>query len=601
VITIKIEIPNYQYNDFLDTLDPYEFLYSFRDNKFLQNQLIAKVAKIAQEQKVRGFMKIYNEYVRDQKGKTGDLYAENVTQFDGQELELDTRDWTADEDGISCQGSYGEEIFACCHPIMPVERLTNIDTGIEKIKLAYKKGRGWRNVIVDKKTIASNNLIVGLADSGIAVTSDTSKHLVKYLHDIENANLNVIPEKDCVSRLGWIDGQGFSPYVDQLVFDGDASFKTYFDSVKAKGDFKTWKKLAKDARQHSTVARIILASSFASVLVKPLGLLPFFVHLWGGTEVGKTVGLMLATSVWANPEVGTYIHSFNSTAVGRERSAAFVNNLPLIMDELQIIKDKKQFDQDIYMLCEGAGKTRGNKNGGTDKTPTWSNCILTSGEMPITNTNSGGGAVNRILEIECKESIFKDPREFCAVVKKNYGHAGQIWVEFIEKNLEAIQQVFKTYYNKLSESDTTEKQSMAGALILAVDFFLSELFFDNDTALIVADIQGFLHKKKDVSVHERAYEYMCSWVSTNVNKFKPDSSEVYGKLEEEGAYIINTVFYKACEDGGFNSTALLSFLKEKNLIEVGKKETMRIKKINSVNTRCVCLKLIDDVTTIFND
>ena len=44
--------------------------------------------------------------------------------------------------------------------------------------------------------------------------------------------------------------------------------------------------------------------------------------------------LMLAASVWANPEMGKYIHTFNSTAVAQELSASFVNSLPLIFNHL---------------------------------------------------------------------------------------------------------------------------------------------------------------------------------------------------------------------------------------------------------------------------
>lgn len=194
-----------------------------------------------------------------------------------------------------------------------------------------------------------------------------------------------------------------------MEFDGDANFRTYFESVKEHGSFEKWVNMAREIRQGKIYSRLILAGSFASVLVKKLGGLPFFIHLWGGTESGKTVGLMLAASVWANPEVGRYIHTFNSTAVGREKSAAFVNSMPLIIDELQIVKDKKEFDKDIYMLSEGAGRTRGNKTGGVDQTPTWANCILTSGEMPLVGQGSGGGAVNRIIEVECKEKLFENP------------------------------------------------------------------------------------------------------------------------------------------------------------------------------------------------
>ncbi|MEG0168217.1 MAG: DUF927 domain-containing protein, partial [Ruthenibacterium sp.] len=306
-------------------------------------------------------------------------------------------------------GPYGE-IEACNHPILPVMRLVNIDTGIEKLRIAYRKGKLWRSVIMDKGTLASANKILELANVGVSVTSENSKYLVRYLYDLEALNYDIIPEFNSVSRMGWIGAHGFSPYVDELVFDGDANFKTFFESVKTHGNMEKWRDMATIVRKKSIYARVILAASFASVLVDPLGGLPFFVHLWGGTEAGKTVGLMLAASVWANPEIGRFIHTINSTAVGREKSAAFVNSLPLILDELQIVKDKKEFDKDIYMLSEGAGRTRGNKSGGVDNTPTWANCILTSGEMPITGAGSGGGAVNRIVEIECKERLFDAPR-----------------------------------------------------------------------------------------------------------------------------------------------------------------------------------------------
>ena len=112
--------------------------------------------------------------------------------------------------------------------------------------------------------------------------------------------------------------------------------------------------LAKEIRSGDNPApKILLVAAFASVLVEPCSCLPFFVHVCGGTETGKTVGLMLAASVWANPEMGKYIHTFNSTAVAQELSAGFVNSLPLILDELQIIKDRKDFDQ-LYISCRKA-------------------------------------------------------------------------------------------------------------------------------------------------------------------------------------------------------------------------------------------------------
>ena len=161
-----------------------------------------------------------------------------------------------------------------------------------------------------------------------------------------------------------------------MIFDGDAAYSNIFRAIKeSKGNFEEWLKVAKKCRRESLVARIIISASFASVLVRFVGALPFFVHLWScESGTGKTVALMVAASVWGNPEPGTYIQSFNSTSVGHEKMAAFLNNIPMCIDELQLSKDHHGNSRfDVYQLAQGVGRTRGNKTGGVDRTPTWSN------------------------------------------------------------------------------------------------------------------------------------------------------------------------------------------------------------------------------------
>lgn len=546
---------------------------------------------------VNGFKKLYKAYIDSLRIKNKEIMVPNVTQFDGQEMELDSGRWVADEFGIRTDGPYGSDIEACNHPIMPVLRLVNIDTGAEKLQIAYRKGKQWRKVIAEKGVLASANKILELANVGVAVTSESAKHLVQYFYDLESLNYERIPEKNSVSRLGWIEDEGFSPYVEELVFDGDANFRTFFESVKKRGSMEKWLGMARGIRQKSVFARVILASAFASVLVKPLGGLPFFVHLWGGTESGKTVGLMLAASVWANPEIGRFIHTFNSTAVGREKSAAFVNSLPLILDELQIVKDKREFDKDIYMLSEGAGRTRGTKSGGVDKTPTWANCILTSGEMPITGAGSGGGAVNRIIEIECREKLFEDPRGVADTVRKNYGFAGRAFIEHLQQDgaMERAADLFKRYSVQLGEGDTTEKQAMAAALVLTADNLATEWIFKDGRALTAGEISEFLRTKASVSAHERGYQYLCETISQNANKFLGGDapvSDVWGRLEDDDtAIVIRKVFDSICADGGYNAQALLSWLAQNNYLQTSKPHLTKTVRINNIPTRCVVLRL----------
>ena len=100
---------------------------------------------------------------------------------------------------------------ACPHPIMPVERLVNIDTGEEKLKLAFRKGAVWRRLIVSKTVLANANRVTELAGSGIAVTSQNARAFVQYISDLENLNYDTIPERKCIGRLGYIRDEGFSP------------------------------------------------------------------------------------------------------------------------------------------------------------------------------------------------------------------------------------------------------------------------------------------------------------------------------------------------------------------------------------------------------
>lgn len=594
------KIPEFTKNDFLYSSKPYEWLDENSSNKFEALQLTERMNDLALSVKIRNFKTMYKEYLSS---KDGNTYGLNATNFTGQEFSLNCGDWSCDDYGVTIFGRNGAEEVACTHPIMPVQRLYNIDSGTEKLKIAYRKGQQWRSTIVDKRVLASNSAILQLADFGIAVNSENSRLLVRYITDIEAMNYEKIPELNSVGRLGWISGYDFSPYVENLVFDGETSFKHFFDSVKTCGSYDTWLEVAATVRNSDSIpARVMLAAAFASVLVEPCGALPFFVHLWGNTEGGKTVALMLAASVWANPRIGEYIHSFNSTGVAQELSAVFTNSLPLILDELQIVQEKKDFDKTIYQLSEGVGRQRGAKTGGLQKTGTWNNCILTSGEMPLSGTASGGGAVNRIIDVEYTSKIFEDPVYVAETVKKNYGFAGKKFIECISNDdvMDEIRAKQKQYMKLLQQSESTDKQSMSASLILTADFFAERFIFHDGYVLTIDDIKPFLATKTDVSQSKRAYEYIMDVVTMNANHFIPtqnENAEIWGAIDTEYVYVISSKFKSLMIEAGFNPVAVLSWLKTNNLIEFEHDRKDKVKKINKISRRCIWLKL-DNVTDL---
>lgn len=593
------DVKVYTKEDFLDHGTPFEEVYQYINDPFELGIQVEKMCAVAKACGVGNFKTLFKGYCQKMKMAKNLTYADNATNFEGQELELSTGQWRADDYGITREGPFGSEVIACVHPLMPVERLVNIDTGIEKLRIAYRKGRQWRSMIFDRRQLASASSIVGLSDYGVAVTSENAKHLVQYIHDIENLNYEIIPEHNSVSRLGWIGQDEFSPYVDDLIFDGSISFQHFYDSVSKKGSADKWIEFVRDIRMENNIpTKIVLAASFASVLVKPCNCLPFFVHLWNGSGNGKTVALMLAASVWADPTVGEYIHTFDSTDVGQELSAGFVNSLPLILDELQIRKDRKDFDKIIYKLSEGVGRMRGAKTGGLQKMQTWKNCILTNGESPITSAHSGSGAVNRIIEINTEGTrFFKDAKKVADFITGNYGHAGEMFVKELMKDdvMELARNTQKKFFEKLSGKDITEKQVLAASLVLTADALIDMLIFQDGNGLTVDEMTRFLSTHSEVSSDVRALDWLMDWIAQNSKKFsgRDDTPETWGKAEMHKVSIIRDIFNKACSDNGYNATSFLSYLKRSGKIETeGRGYTKRVR-MNGIKCQCVILKTED--------
>ena len=605
-------IPEYTADDYYNSSAPYEWLYQFKADKFKLKQMTQKMKDKAGAVGVKCFIALFNSYCEMQAQRSGEMLA-NSTQFDGQDMELFSGEYVCDETGVFVHDKFGYEQNICRHPIMPIQRLCNVDSGEERLKLAYKKGKLWRSIVVEKSALASSSGILQLAANGIMVNSENAKPLSTYLLEMEQLNYDLIPEQKSVGRLGWISDHGFSPYVDDLVFDGETNFKHIFSAVKSSGSREAWVNVMRNLRSEKSPGRLFLAASFASVILEPCGLLPFFLHAWGGTETGKTVGLMIAASVWACPKIGEYVTTFNSTIVGQEMTASFLNSLPMCIDELQIQSSSgvRDFDRIIYQLTEGVGRTRGAKTGGLQRMNTWRNCIITNGEHPISNSSSGGGAVNRVIEFECDEKVYSDLVGICAVISQNYGFAGREFVEYLQQDgmFDAVNAIQKEYYRELLKSDSTDKQAASASAILAADAIATELIFKDGNNLTVSDLEKIMTKKAEVNVNQRALEYIYELAERNPNRFKANEfgdyqGEVWGKKEDDCIYFIKSVFDREMANAGFNSTAFLAWAKRMGYIDTDKNK--RTKKAwilgGSVNTVCVKKeKQPAEVTTIYDD
>lgn len=593
----NIIIPEYTAEDFRNSSEPYSFIQEQASDPFLQRQLLSKLKTMAASVGVRDFMALWKSYQQSLKRQNAEII-DNATDFPDQPIELQCRKYTCDFSGIKVRDVFGGESIICAHPILPISRLVNVDDGCERLELAYLKGSRWRTLIAEKSMLASSSGILQLAANGVYVNSDNAKALSTYLFDVEQWNYDIIPETKSVSRLGWVGEHGFSPYVDDLTFDGENNFKHIFNAVQSNGERQKWIDAMLAVRAEKGYGRLFLAASFASVILEPCGLLPFFLHAWGGTETGKTVGLMIAASVWASPKMGDYITTFNSTLVGQEMMASFLNSMPMCIDELQIQSSAgiRDFDKIIYQLTEGVGRTRGAKTGGLQKVNTWKCCFISNGESPISNANSGGGAVNRIIEFECAEKVYSDLVGLCGVINSNYGFAGREFVEYMQSEgaFDRVNELQKEFYRELLKSDSTDKQAASASAILAADSIVTELIFKDGNNLTVEDMAAIMTKKEEVNANTRALDYINEMIARNsihfaTNDFDELKYEVWGKNDYDCVYIIKSVFDREMANGGFNSSAFLAWAKRKGIVKCDANKRTKKARIAGNAVNCVCI------------
>lgn len=516
--------------------------------------------------------------------------------------------WIADKNGV-CTYSEKGKTLACYHPITIVNFFENAQTGEEKVRLAFKRNGRWKEITPNKDVISSNSKIVSLSNAGLSVTSETSRALVRYLADLEGLNGTGIPVKVSTTKLGWMkskDELKFIPYDTDITFDGEEKFKNVFESVSSSGEYSEWVDYVKNIREDGRLEpRIMLAASFASVLVSVCNALPFIVNLHGLSEGGKTVSLMLAASVWGNPDKDSgYMGDFLTTPVAIEARADLLNHLPMILDDTSKVSKRMQddFSELVYTLCNGTGKDRSNQNLGLRRTNNWTNCVLTSGEHPIISDTAQGGAINRVIEVTAEMSkIFPDGHAAAEFFKDHYGHAGRRFIDAIkDAGVDKIKEM-QRYYEKLlmEDKERLQKQCISMSLILTADTLASGYIFEDSNALTIEDVAKFIKKESDISEDEKCLEYLYGEVVKNTQKFSTDGNkepypEVWGRIldDENRVYIIKGIFEKLLRDAGYSPKSFVRWAESKGLINRSKDRYARkVKVMPGVNKTVWCLDL----------
>jgi len=480
--------------------------------------------------------------------------------------------WNVNENGIHMASDEGI-VRACGVPVVMTKVYANLDTGEEKVGLAWVHEGKWKEKIVDGAIAFGNPAIVQLRKFGLPVSSTSAKDLIRYLMDFEYENRDVLPRYEAVSHLGWVDKTRFLPGLGgDIDLDLEQGLDAMASHYREQGSLEDWVALVKPLREYP-MGRFILASGFASPLLTLLGQRVFLLHAWGNSTSGKSASMKAALSVWG--DANETITNFSSTRVALERMASMRGDLPLGIDERQVAGNRQFYiDELIYLLSGGKGKERGTKTGGTASSTSWRCIVLTNGEQPLTNDNSAAGLKSRALEItghfvpdldladrlHTETSVYfgtAGPAMIKAIIDKEA--TDPKWAQAL---FEDIRDVFKKQY-----PDTSTVHQGFVATVCLGDFLSSIFVFglDEDEAMRQAlemgrAVMGESDTRDAMLDTYRSYDFFLDWVGSKRLHFTddPPHGERYGVIEAGWAYVFTSILRSALEDAGFNKAKALS-------------------------------------------
>lgn len=290
-----------------------------------------------------------------------------------------------------------------------------------------------------------------LAQQGLHIASaQTARHLLAaYIKTWQ-----VEGRARCVDRLGWLGDVYVTPlgsigHTSELVVfqNGHAIEPAYSES----GTADEWCDCVAALAQGNSRLVFALSAAFAGPLADIAGEDSGGFHFRGASSSGKSTTLKLAASVWGKPS--NYVRLWRGTVNGLEGLATLHNDGLLILDEIGQIDPAAAGDA-AYLLANGQGKARANRNGLARAAQRWRLLFLSAGEeslsavMARAGKKSSAGQEIRLADIEADAGagmgIFETLHDIstaaalASAIKeacdKYHGTIGKAWLNHLTEN-----------------------------------------------------------------------------------------------------------------------------------------------------------------------
>jgi hypothetical protein len=279
-------------------------------------------------------------------------------------------------------------------------------------------------------------------------------------------------------QFGWTeDMSGFvlgdrEIKADEIVIN-PASSRTaqYFPMFKKRGTLEGWKKVTDfynrpNFEEHQYMFGLGFGAPLMAFIPNIAGAI---YHLMSpDSGYGKTTGMYGGASIWGNPK--KLVMRGKDTGNSAWNRAEIWKNLPLYIDEITNYEPKAA-SEFCYAAVDGEQKNRLNNSGQNSERyrgMEWALLIGTNGNTSLQDIVSkhrehAKGEIGRMLEATATKKLFSREDTLRANtlnddLAANYGHAGEVFIQHILKNMKATEKLVLATRDRLMEAADLDSQ-----------------------------------------------------------------------------------------------------------------------------------------------
>jgi putative DNA primase/helicase len=276
----------------------------------------------------------------------------------------------------------------------------------------------------------------------------------------------------CVLRTGWhgstfvLPSETFGSSAEPILFQGNSTDNV---SLGCAGTLDGWRDEVCAPCAGNSRLVLALSAAFAGPCLGLLDAEGGGLHFRGGSSTGKSTALALAASVFGERE---YMRTWRATDNALEGVAATHSDLLLVLDEIGQL-DPKHAGSAAYLLANGQGKSRSNRDGSARAPVKFRLLFISAGEVGLSDLVTSAGAKARagqeirVLDVPAEPfggeyGIFDSvpvgctPGEFADRLKHaasmHHGHPLRAWLGYLTSDTAAVRDAMRKFRDDMTDS-----------------------------------------------------------------------------------------------------------------------------------------------------